>query len=188
VLFGEVNPSGKLPVTFPKRLEDSPAHALGDYPPKNEVLKYDEGVLVGYRWFDTKKIQPLFPFGHGLSYTKFGYGKPSVSVNGDEADVTLAVTNTGKVAGAEVVQLYVSEPHAPVLRPEKELKGFAKVWLNPGETKPVTIHLDRRAFAYYSNEKHDWVVDGGNYEIEIGSSSRDIRQTATVKISGDRAG
>ncbi len=184
VLFGDVNPSGKLPVTFPKRLEDSPAHALGDYPPKNEVLKYDEGVLVGYRWYDTKNIQPLFPFGHGLSYTRFGYGKPSVTVNGEEADVTLSVTNTGKVAGAEVVQVYVGESNAPVLRPSKELKGFAKVWLSPGETKPVTIHLDRRAFAYYSPDKRNWVVDGGAYKLEIGSSSRDIREFAVVKIGG----
>lgn len=184
VLFGEVNPSGKLPVTFPKRLEDSPAHALGDYPPKNEVLKYDEGVLVGYRWYDTKKIEPLFPFGHGLSYTTFQYGKPSVTANDQEADVSLSVSNTGKVAGAEVVQVYVSEPKAPVLRPEKELKGFAKVWLNPGETKPVTIHLDRRAFAYYSTDKHDWVVDGGTYMLRVGSSSRDIRVVSSVEIGG----
>jgi beta-glucosidase len=185
VLFGDVAPSGKLPLTFPVKLSDSPAHALGDYPPKNGVFKYDEGVLVGYRWYDTKNIEPLFPFGHGLSYTTFRYDKPAVTVNGQEADVTVRVTNTGSRDGAEVVQVYVSEPGAKVERPAKELKGFAKVFLHAGESKEAAIHLNRRSFAYYSVDSKSWVVDGGAYKVLVGSSSRDIRGSATADVKGD---
>ncbi len=199
VLFGNVNPSGKLPVTFPKKLADSPAHANGNYPPVDNVIKYDEGILVGYRYFDTKNVEPLFPFGHGLSYTSFTYSKVRVERDNfsdrryirydpntkprSGATISVSVKNTGAVRGSEVVQVYVSQKDAKVMRPEKELKGFQKVELAPGETKVVTIHLDKRAFAYYSVAKHDWVVDGGKYEILVGSSSRDIRQRASVDIA-----
>lgn len=200
VLFGNVNPSGKLPITFPKRLEDSPAHANGNYPPKDNAIKYDEGLLVGYRYFDTKNVAPLFPFGFGLSYTNFAYSKLKVvpedfssrryiryspeDREATGATVTISVKNTGAVKGSEVVQVYVSPKGAKVMRPEKELKGFQKVELAPGETKEVMIHLNRRAFAYYSVEKKDWVVDSGSYEILVGSSSGDIRQKQTVAIKG----
>jgi beta-glucosidase len=184
VLFGKANPSGKLPVSFPKRLDDSSAHALGDYPPKNGVIKYDEGVLVGYRWYDTKKIEPLFPFGYGLSYSSFKMSISQSVVNGTEVAVTVNVTNTGGRAGATVAELYVSEPNAKVMRPAKELKAFQKVYLEPGESKSVVLHLNRRSFAYYSPEAHDWVVDGGNYDLLLGNSSRDIESKAMVQIEG----
>jgi beta-glucosidase len=182
VLFGKANPSGKLPVSFPKKLEDSPAHALGDYPPKDGVLKYDEGVLVGYRWYDTKKIEPLFPFGYGLSYTTFKMRILQTVANGTEVAVTVNVSNTGTRAGATVAELYVHEPHPKVMRPDKELKAFQKVYLEPGESKSVVLRLNKRSFAYYSKKAHDWVVDGGNYDLFLGSSSRDIESGATVQI------
>lgn len=184
VLFGKVNPSGKLPLTFPKKLEDSPAHANGNYPPVDDVIKYDEGILVGYRYYDTKNVAPLFEFGYGLSYTTFGFGPVATKAQGSEVSVTATVKNTGTVEGAEVVQLYVTERGAPELRPEKELKAFAKVSLKPGESKAVHFKLDRSAFAYYSEKKNGWVVDGGKYLIRIGPSSRDIRREATVEVAG----
>lgn len=185
VLFGEVNPSGKLPCTFPKRLEDSPAHALRAYPGKDGVELYEEGLLVGYRWFDAKSIEPLFAFGHGLSYTRFEYAK--LKLNAGDASKTLLtleaeVANVGERGGAEVVQVYV-EPHNPRLqRPIRELKGFAKVSLKPGEKQTVSIALNARAFAYYDPEKKGWAADAGDYTILLGSSSRDIRVRAEFKL------
>jgi len=181
VIFGDVNPSGKLPCTFPRRLKDSPAHASGlarQFPGENGVVHYDEGLLVGYRWFDTKKIQPLFPFGFGLSYTNFAYSHLAVTMGNNGVGSAVAkfdLTNTGSRAGAEVVQLYVREPQAPVDRPEKELKAFAKVFLKPGETQRVELQLGQRAFAYYSPALKAWVADARTYDVLIGSSSRDIR-------------
>ena len=181
VLFGEVNPSGKLPATFPKKLADSPAHALGNYPGTHGTVTYAEGLLVGYRWFDTKHIEPQFPFGFGLSYTTFKYSNlkllPASGTEGTNAIVTAqyAIANTGPVAGAEVAQLYVHEDHPGLVRPEKELKGFKKVFLQPGEQQTVSIPLNRAAFAYYDDGKKSWVVDNNRFEILIGSSSRDIR-------------
>lgn len=185
VLFGKANPCGKLPLTFPKRLEDSPAIANGNYPPKNDVLKYDEGILVGYRYYDTKQVAPLFPFGYGLSYTSFSLGAPRIRPAGDGYDVEVTVKNTGRVAGAEVVQVYVSQKGAPELRPEKELKSFAKVLLAPNQSKDVKLHLDRSAFAYYSDRFRRWHVDGGSYTLRVGVGSRDIRHTANVVVGGD---
>jgi beta-glucosidase len=178
VLFGDVNPSGKLPATFPKKLSASPAHALGNYPGTNGTVTYAEGLLVGYRWFDTKNIEPQFPFGFGLSYTTFKYSHlkliPAAGTNGI-VTAQFEIENTGKVAGAEVAQLYVHEKNPSVTRPENELKGFKKVFLKPGEKQTVSIPLDQRAFAFYDPAKAGWVAEAGDYQIQIGSSSRDLR-------------
>ncbi len=176
VLFGDVNPSGKLPATFPKKLSDSPAHALGNYPGTNGTVNYAEGLLVGYRWFDTKKIEPQFPFGFGLSYTTFKYSELKL-IPGTNGIVTaqFEIENTGKVAGAEVAQLYVHEKNPSLMRPEKELKGFKKVFLKPGEKQTVSIPLNQSAFSYFDDTKKSWVAQADDFEILIGSSSRDIR-------------
>jgi beta-glucosidase len=187
VLFGDVSPSGKLPCTFPKQLADSPAHALNAYPGTNGTVTYAEGLLVGYRWFDTKKIEPLFPFGHGLSYTTFKYSKLKLVKGSDGKEpvvsVQFNVANTGKKEGSEVAQVYVQEAQPSLPRPMKELKGFEKVTLKPGETKTISIPLDSRAFAYYAPDKHGWVVDAGDYKLVVGSSSRDIRLNGEFKLA-----
>jgi beta-glucosidase len=179
VLFGDVNPSGKLPCTFPKRLEDSPAHALNAYPGANGVVRYEEGLLVGYRWFDTKNVEPLFPFGHGLSYTRFEYSGLKLvegkDAKGPALTVEFEVTNTGAREGAEAAQVYVQDVQSGLPRPVKELKGFRKVALKPGEKQTVSVPLDRSAFAFYDPEKSGWVAEKGDFTILVGSSSRDIR-------------
>ncbi|GAB3290810.1 glycoside hydrolase family 3 C-terminal domain-containing protein [Hymenobacter tenuis] len=185
VLFGDVNPSGKLPMTWPVKLEDSPAHKLGEYPSTpGDPLKqtYKEDVFVGYRYFDTYKVAPQFAFGHGLSYTSFDYGKLTVKPGTQSATVTLTVRNSGKVAGAEVVQLYVQDEQASVKRPEKELKAFEKVFLKPGESKTVTLNLGADAFRFYDEGKKQWVLEPGQFKVLVGSSSRDIRQTGDLKL------
>lgn len=192
-LFGDVNPSGKLPCTFPKKLVDSPAHALGAYPGTNGTVRYEEGLLVGYRWFDTKNIEPLFPFGHGLSYTRFEYSGLKL-VNSGTAEhpqitVGFEVANAGEKAGAEVAQIYVQDAQSSLPRPLKELKGFQKVSLKPGQKQNVTITLDGNAFAYFDPARAGWVAEAGEFKILVGSSSRDIRlqdsfnltQTVTLK-------
>jgi beta-glucosidase len=181
VLFGDVNPSGRLPMTFPRKLSDSPAHALGTYPGEKGIERYEEGLLVGYRWFDAKGIDPLFPFGHGLSYTSFEYANPKVSPPGPAspagakrpvAIVQVDVKNAGSRAGAEVVQLYL-HPKAPRLsRPPQELKGFAKVFLKPGEKKAVAIPLGADAFAFYDPDRKSWVAEAGEYVLRLRSSPR----------------
>ena len=177
VLFGDVNPSGKLPATFPKKLADSPAHALGAYPGTNGTVTYAEGLLVGYRWFDTKNIKPLFPFGHGLSYTTFKYSDLKL-VPGDGTNLLVTaqfvVENTGSRDGAEVAQLYVHQDHPGLLRPEKELKGFKKVFLKPGEKQTISIPLDKTAFAYYDADKKSWVAEQDGFKVSVGGSSRDL--------------
>ncbi|MGD0463493.1 MAG: glycoside hydrolase family 3 C-terminal domain-containing protein [Tepidisphaeraceae bacterium] len=182
VLFGDVNPSGKLPCTFPKRLNDSPPHAMGNFPGNKGVERYGEGLLVGYRWFDAKDIEPLFPFGFGLSYTHFDYSNlqlfPQDGSNNRELWVKCNVSNTGPCAGAEVVQLYVSQAHPGLPRPPKELKGFARIRLDAGEHGVVWIPLDRRAFAFYDPAR-GWVAEKDDFTIEVGSSSRDIRLKKT---------
>ncbi len=187
VLFGDFNPSGKLPCTFPRKLSDSPAHALGAYPGKDGVEHYDEGLLVGYRWFDTKHIEPLFPFGFGLSYTTFAYSNLHVERLATDPDavakITIDVTNTGPRDGAEVAELYVHEEHPRLFRPEKELKGFQRVFLKRGETRTLTFLLPRQAFSYYDPVISGWVMDHGRFDILIGASSRDIRATATLDES-----
>lgn len=183
ILFGETNPSGKLPMTFPKTLRDSPAHANGSYPgdkDNNWKTEYTEGILVGYRYFDTKKIEPLFPFGYGLSYTTFSLENLSVTKEGDNATVKLTVKNTGAVAGAEVVQVYVHDEESKVEKAEKELKAFEKVFLQPGESKEVTLTLGKEAFQYFDEASKGWLVESGKYEIRVGTSSRDIKLTGEV--------
>lgn len=180
VLFGATNPSGKLPTTFPVRYEDNPAY--DNYPGANGKVAYAEGIFVGYRHYDARGIAPRFPFGHGLSYTTFGYGPLSVERDGDGAVATIDVTNTGERAGAEVVQLYVSDVSSSVDRPPTELAAFAKVRLDPGHTRTVRLSLDRRAFSFWDAERHDWVCESGEFEILCGSSSRDIRARATVTL------
>ncbi len=189
VLFGDVNPSGKLPCTFPKQLSDTPAASFGaeGYPGVNGQVYYREGILVGYRWFDTKNIEPLFPFGHGLSYTTFKYSNLKLSP-GDPAKGILAtaqfdVTNSGTRDGAEVAELYIHQNTPGMPRPEKELKGFQKVLLKAGQTQSVTITLDQRSFAYFNTDQRGWLAEAGDYQILIGSSSRDIRLKDTFKLA-----
>ncbi|MDW8147943.1 MAG: glycoside hydrolase family 3 C-terminal domain-containing protein [Roseiflexaceae bacterium] len=185
VLFGDVNPSGKLPQTFPVRLEDNPAYI--NYPGENGRVRYGEGIFVGYRYYEKKKVAPLFPFGFGLSYTTFRYDNLRLSADvlapNDQLTVQVDITNTGQVAGQEVVQLYVRDIAARVARPEKELKGFAKVTLQPGETQTVTFHLDREALAYWDDLQHAWVAEAGEFEVQVGSSSQDIRVRAMFRLS-----
>lgn len=185
VLFGDVNPSGKLPQTFPVRLEDNPAYI--NYPGENGRVRYGEGIFVGYRYYEKKKVAPLFPFGFGLSYTTFRYDNLRLSADvvapDDRLAVQIDITNTGQVAGQEVVQLYVRDIAARLARPEKELKGFAKVVLQPGETKTVTLHLDREALAYWDDAQHAWVAEAGEFEVLVGSSSQDIRARAVFRLS-----
>ena len=184
VLFGDVNPSGKLPVTFPRSWEDTPA--LKTYPGTEGKTEYAEGIFVGYRHYDRDKKEVLFPFGHGLSYTKFTYGPLEVAVlpgaSKYERTVSVDVTNSGDRAGEEVVQIYVSDTHAPVPRPPAELKAFARVSLAPGEKKSVLMRLDESSFAYFDAASGKWTVAPGTFEILAGSSSRDIRSRATTEI------
>ncbi len=184
LLFGDYSPSGKLPVTFERHWEDNPAH--DHYYPKaaDRKIEYKEGVFVGYRHFDEAAVKPQFPFGYGLSYTTFAYKNLSVTpavVSGDQpVTVSFDVTNTGPRAAAEVAEVYVGEPHPSVPRPVKELKGFRKVQLSPGETRHVSIALDHRAFAYYSVKNHDWMVDAADFNVYVGSSSAQINLTGKV--------
>lgn len=179
VLFGKVNPSGKLPFTFPVALKDNGAHALNAYHPLDLSVEYKEGIYVGYRWAEKQNIKPLFAFGHGLSYTEFAYGEArpsssSVSFGGDFT-VSVDVTNTGKLAGKEVVQLYIGDEESSLERPVKELKGFKKIALNPGETKTVTFTIEPDMLKYFDDSKHEWVLESGKFTAYIGSASDDIR-------------
>lgn len=192
VLMGDVNPSGKLPFTFPARLEDVPAHSLGQYSAvrsKNvTTVQYNEGIFVGYRWTDRqKKVQPLFSFGHGLSYTTFEYGKPVVDKRemkaGEQLTVTVPVKNTGSREGKEVVQLYIRDKKSSVERPVKELKGFCKVSLKPGEEKEVSFTIDRSALSYFDAGSHQWVAEPGAFEAIVAASATDIRGRVEFKLT-----
>lgn len=178
ILFGKVNPSGKLPMTLPKKLRDVPAEKLGEYPGKNGVVHYNDDIFVGYRYYDTYDVVPQFAFGHGLSYTTFKYDGLSVQ-NGKTA--TFTIKNTGKVAGAEVAQLYVSKVGSTIKRPVKELKGFQKIFLKPGESRKITLTLTDDAYKYYNEQRKQWVTEPGKYDILVGSSSRDLRLRAEVE-------
>lgn len=184
ILFGKVNPSAKLPESFPYKLEDNPSFLY--YLGEGDRVEYREGVFVGYRYYDTKKMEVRFPFGFGLSYTNYEYSNLKVSADHikdtDVLEVSVDVTNTGGMAGKEVVQLYISDVESTVIRPVKELKGFEKVELAPGETKTVTFTLDKRAFAYWNTQLHDWHVETGEFRILIGKSSRDIQLEAAVTV------
>ena len=185
VLFGTVNPSGKLAETFPKKLSDNPSYL--NYPGEGNTVRYREGIFVGYRYYDKKEIEPLYEFGFGLSYTTFEYSDMSVSHDELKEDqlltVKVNVKNTGSVKGKEAVQLYVRDTHSNVIRPEKELKGFEKTELIPGEEKQLVFKLDKRAFAYYDPKISDWRIEYGRFDILIGSSSRDIRLEKSVYVS-----
>ena len=184
ILFGTVNPSGKLAETIPYHLEDNPSYL--NFPGDGQKVEYKEGVFVGYRYYDTKKMPVRYPFGYGLSYTTFEYSDLQLSKekmkDTETLQVSVKVKNTGKMAGKEVVQLYVSDKTNAVMRPEKELKNFVKVELQPQEEKTVTMELKKRSFAWYNTKVNDWYAASGMYEILIGSSSRDIRLTKTVEL------
>lgn len=184
ILFGDVNPSGKLAETFPMQVSDNPSYLF--FPGDGDRVEYREGIFVGYRYYDTKNVETLFPFGYGLSYTTFEYSNLSVSANDikdtDTLTVTVNVKNTGSVAGKEVVQLYVRDVESSVSRPHKELKGFDKVELQPGEEKAVTFTLDKRAFAYYNTNLKDWHVESGEFELLIGKNSKEIVLTEKVNV------
>ncbi len=177
LLFGDVNPSGKLPTSFPRRLQDNPAFI--NYPGDNGQVNYGEGIWVGYRYYDKKEIEPLFPFGHGLSYTTFAYSDLRLNGEqfgpGDEIVVCVDLTNTGNRTGREVVQLYLRDEDARLVRPQQELKTFAHVTLEPGETHTVTLTLDRQSLAFYDPATGDWVTEPGEFTVLLGASSRDIR-------------
>ena len=193
VIFGRVNPSGKLPMTFPVRLDDVAAHAVGEYPGTKRAdsdivdIRYNEGVMVGYRWFDTKKIRPLFAFGHGLSYTTFGYGKLSADASKISPDgamtLSVDVTNTGSRAGAETVQLYISDTKASVKRPAKELKNFAKIYLEPGQTKTVTFTVRPSDLAFFDAGAHAWKAEPGEFRAHVGAASDDIRSSLRFALT-----
>ncbi len=187
VLIGKINPSGKLPFTFPADLKDSPAHALNAYPGENLKVDYKEGILVGYRWFDTKKIEPLYCFGYGLSYTDYKYSgfftnkksyKPSENIT-----ASVKIKNTGKYAGKETVQLYVTKSGSVVERADKELKAFKKVKIAPGETVNVTLNIPVKDLAYYDVKTSKWVVEPGKYKLLAGTSSRDIEQSGAITVN-----
>jgi len=178
VLFGDVNPSGKLPFTIPVSLKDNGAIALGDYPGNGKDETYKEDIFVGYRWTDKQKIKPLFSFGYGLSYTTFTYGKVSIDKQNisenENCTVSVKVKNSGKRAGSEVVQLYISDLKSSLPRPVKELKGFKKVYLNAGEEQTVSFSIDKRALQFFNDSKHEWIAEPGKFEALIGASSTDI--------------
>jgi beta-glucosidase len=184
VLFGDADPSGKLPVSFVKQWKDSPAY--GHYPGENLQVDYAEGIYLGYRYFDKQKIEPLFPFGFGLSYTKFDYSDLKISPNqtsGAPVEVSLSVRNSGSRSGAEVVELYVHDGHSSGDRPVQELKGFQRIALAAGESKDVHFKVDRSAIAFYSTAKKDWVTEPGQFDVLVGSSSRDIRVKGSFSLN-----
>jgi beta-glucosidase len=185
LLFGDVNPSGKLPVTFPGRLADVPARTPQQWPGAAGRVDYSEGLLVGYRWYDAEHIQAEFPFGFGLSYTTFRLSHLTVTPHAERGTVAvrLSVTNTGRAAGAETVQVYVGDP-AAAGEPPKQLKGFRKVLLRPGQTRQVSIPLDRNAFAYWDSPSRSWAVAPGSYQIMVGNSSASLPLRAAVRFTG----
>jgi beta-glucosidase len=187
LLVGAAVPSGRLAETVPVRYEDNPT--IGAFPGEHGRVRYGEGLLIGYRWYDAHRLPVAYPFGHGLSYTTFEYGDLAVTVREDggqpAVEVELTVTNTGDRAGKETVQVYVTDPEATVYRPEQELKAFAQVTLEPGESAPVRLALGARAFAFWHEPARRWVVEGGAFGVRVGASSRDIRLEATVELGGE---
>ena len=190
ILFGAVNPSGRLPATFEQRWADNPAYAF--YYPEGDTKRvvYKEGIFVGYRGYEHNGVKPRYPFGYGLSYTTFGYANLTVTPQtGSDAlyAVSFDVTNTGDRAGADVAQVYVSDGHSKIDRPAKELKGFAKVALKPGETQHVSVRLDARSFAYYDPTAKRWTITPGDFGVSVGRSSQEIVLKGTVAVSSEVA-
>lgn len=186
VLMGTEFPSGKMPFTLPVSLDQIPAHALGNFAGKEKKTHYEEDILVGYRWFDTKNLQPLYPFGHGLSYTNFNFSniatdKNSYGVN-DEISISANIQNSGSYNGAEVIQVYVGKPNSSVMRSSKELKAFDKVFLKAGDTKNATLKIKAQDLAYYSENDQKWIVEPGDYVLHIASSSRDIHKSINIQV------
>ncbi len=182
IIFGEVNPSGKLPMTFPKTLEDAPSEKLGMKSKNLNELYYTDDIYVGYRYFDTYKVEPQFAFGHGLSYTTFNYSNLKVEGNNKKATVTFTLKNTGSVAGAEVAQVYVHQQKSTLARPEKELKSFEKIMLQPGEQKTISLTLNDDAFKYFDDTKNEWVLEPGVFDILVGGSSKAIKLTGKITL------
>ena len=185
ILFGTVNPSGKLPMTFPKKLQDNPSYALGEYPgdtAKSLQVHYYDDIYVGYRYYDTYKVTPQFAFGHGLSYTNFEYSNLKLAAVGKNVTATFTIKNTGKIAGAEVAQIYVHEQNAALPRPEKELKGFEKIRLGAGEQKTISIKMDENTFKYFDDVKNEWVMDKASFDILVGGASDNIKLRNTIKL------
>jgi beta-glucosidase len=185
ILFGAQNPSGKLPVTFPRQWSDSPGYS--DYPGVDLHTAYSEGIYVGYRGFDKGTVEPLFPFGYGLSYTRFDYSdlkiSPSKAAAGEPVEVAMQVRNSGSRAGAEVVQLYLHDVKSSIDRPLKELKGFQRVTLKPGEARTLKFTLDQAAMSFFSTAKDEWMAVPGDFEVWIGASSRDIRLQGSFELT-----
>jgi beta-glucosidase len=184
VLTGAADPGGRLAETIPLRLEDTPSYL--NFPGEEGLVRYGEGVFVGYRGFDAAGREVAYPFGHGLSYTTFAYDDLAVQVSGTDVTVEVTVSNTGGRTGREVAQLYVGDPEAAVARPPRELKGFAALELGPGEQRRVTFALNARDLSYWSSAERGWLLEGGEFTIEVGASSRDIRQSATVTLGAPR--
>lgn len=188
ILFGKINPSGKLPHTFPRHYHDAPSY--GNFPGYGRKVNYGEGIYMGYRWYDTRKIEPLFPFGYGLSYTEFALSDLALdreifNVDSDEQlTISALVTNIGTMAGKEVVQLYVKDVVSTLDRPEKELKGFEKVYLEPGESKKVCFVIYKEDLAAFDTKLHQWICEPGDFEIQVGNSSGNIMQKATFRAVG----
>ncbi|MDR0541683.1 MAG: glycoside hydrolase family 3 C-terminal domain-containing protein [Dysgonamonadaceae bacterium] len=186
VLTGDINPSGKLPFTFPVKLMDTGAHSLGDFPGTNHEETYREGLFVGYRWNDKHKVKPLFAFGHGLSYTQFIYGKATISTkfltSGGQLTVTVPVRNAGSRAGKETVQLYIGDEKSYLVRPVKELKAFQKIALAPGEEQSVSFTVSEEDLKFFDDAKHEWVAEPGKFTVYIGASSADIRSTVDFEL------
>ena len=186
ILFGKVNPSGKLPFTFPVKLEDNAAHALNAYDPEDLSVEYKESIFVGYRWAEKQQIRPLFAFGHGLSYTDFKYdniklSKDSMKSNG-KITLSVDIQNTGKVAGKEVVQLYIGDEEASVARPVKELKGFRKIALEPGQSKTVRFDITPDMLKFFDAEKHEWALENGKFTAYVCAASDDVRGQAEFEV------
>ena len=192
IITGKVSPSGRLPMSIEEKLEDNPSYAhyyenvdrvrTPNVNPYSRV-EYREGIFMGYRGYEKNSVKPLFPFGYGLSYTSFDYSDIKAVKDGDDYIITFDVTNTGKMAGAEVAQLYVTDEECSVVRPLKELKGFEKVYLNPGQTKTVSMRLDETAFRFYNTYEHKFVVEPGEFTIKVGSSSADIRLSVSLTVN-----
>ncbi len=183
ILFGDINPSGKLPMSFPKKLQDEPAQVLGEYPGADSInVHYFDDIYVGYRYYDTYKVDPQFAFGHGLSYTRFEYSDLKLTANGKRGAVTFKVKNIGKTAGADVAQVYVKQAKSAIPRPEKELKGFKKVFLQAGEQQTISIELNEESFQYFNDVINEWVMEPGVFNIMVGNSSRAIQLNGTINL------